>query len=194
MNSGDAIALEFRLAEATEIPILDRLISRSVYGLQSEFYSKAQMDGAVGTMFAVDSQLIRDGTYFVVEHGDKIVACGGWSRRETLSGGDKSKRGGDEALLDPKKDAARIRAFFVDPDYARRGIGSEILQRCEAAIVEAGFTRACIVATLAGEKLYERFGYSVVKRSKLALPNGEGLPVVEMAKGLLGAEPPASRS
>lgn len=174
--------IEFRLAEEKDIAFLERLISLSVYGLQAPFYSRAQMEGALGTVFAVDSQLIRDRTYFVAEDHHKIVGCGGWSRRKTRYGGDKSKENPEDALLDPKKDAARVRAFFVDPEYARRGIGSEIMRRCESAIVADGFTHAIIVATLPGEKLYERFGYSVIKRSEIPLPNRELLSVVEMAK------------
>jgi len=175
--------IEIRLAEERDIPYLEKLIPRSVYGLQAAFYSHAQMEGALlGSIFAVDSQLIRDGTYFVAEQDSKIVGYGGWSRRKTLYGGDKAKDGPEDALLDPRKDAARVRAFFIDPDYARRGIGSEIARRCEAALVAAGFSRAFIVATLPGEKLYERMGYSVAKRSEIALPNQESLPVVEMTK------------
>ena len=174
--------IEFRLTEEKDIPFLEKLIPLSAYGLQAAFYSSAQIEGALGTIFAVDSQLIRDRTYFVAEHDSKIVGCGGWSRRKTLYGGDKAKENSDDALLKPDKDAARVRAFFIDPDYARRGIGSEIMRRCESAIVAEGFSQACIVATLSGEKLYERFGYSVVKRSEIPLPNHELLPVVEMTK------------
>lgn len=172
-----------RLAEERDIPSLGKLIPRSVYGLQAAFYSHAQMEGALlGSIFAVDSQLIHDRTYFVAEHDSKIVGCGGWSKRKTLYGGDKAKDGPGDSLLDPREDAARVRAFFIDPDYARRGIGSEITRRCELALDSAGFSRAFIVATLPGEKLYERLGYSVVKRSEIALPNHEMLPVVEMTK------------
>jgi len=175
--------IEIRLAEERDIPVLDKFIPRSVYGLQAAFYSHAQMEGALlGGIFAVDSQLIRDGTYFVAEDENKIVGCGGWSRRKALYGGDKAKKGPEGALLDPREDAARIRAFFIDPDYARRGIGSEITRRCESALLAAGFSRAFIVATLPGEKLYERCGYSAIKRSEIVLPNHELLPVVEMAK------------
>ncbi len=174
--------MELRLAELTDIPLLEELIPRSVHGLQSSFYTPAQMEGALETVFAVDSQLIRDRTYFVAEHEGKIVACGGWSRRSALFGGDKSKPASGDPLLDPKTGAARIRAFFIDPAYARKGLGSEIMRRCESAIVAAGFSRVRIVATLPGEKLYERFGYSAVRRYKVPLPNAEKLAVVEMKK------------
>jgi len=174
--------MEFRLAELTDIPLLEELIPRSVYGLQSAFYTPAQMEGALGTVFAIDSQLIRDRTYFVAEHEGKIVACGGWSRRAALFGGDKTKPASGDPLLDPNTGAARIRAFFIDPDYARKGLGSEIMRRCESAIMTAGFSRVRIVATLPGEKLYERFGYSVVRRYKVPLPNADKLAVVEMKK------------
>jgi N-acetylglutamate synthase-like GNAT family acetyltransferase len=137
----------------------------------------------LGTIFGVDTQLIRDGTYFIAEAEGQVVGCGGWSRRETLFGGDRGKSGLDE-LLDPHRDAARVRAFFVRPDWARRGIGSAILRRCEAAAMAEGFQRLEIVATLTGELLYLRFGYHVVERFEIELKNGCSLPVVRMTKPL----------
>lgn len=139
------------------------------------------MEGALGTVFAVDSQLIRDGTYFVAEAEGDVVACGGWSQRKTLFGGDHAKTEEDR-LLDPQSDPARIRAFFVHPAWARRGIGSEIMRRSEAAALAAGFLTIEIVATLTGELLYRNFGYAVVERYDVPLKNGHRLPVVRMRK------------
>jgi len=177
--------IEFRLAEEGDVSLLEALISRSVYTLQAKFYSQAQMEGAVGTIFAVDTQLIRDRTYFVAECDGKIIGCGGWSKRKTLYGGDKAKESAEDALIDSETEPARVRAFFVDPDYARRGIGSEIVRRCESALVASGFSQAFIIATLPGEKLFGSLGYKVVKRSAINLLNHETLAVVEMAKTFL---------
>ena len=174
--------IEYRLATESDIPSLEKLIPLSVRGLQGPFYSPAQMESALEAIFTVDSQLIRDRTYFVAVHDDRIVGCGGWSRRKSFAGGDKTKSGGPEPLLNPKVDPARVRAFFIHPEYARRGISSEIVRLSESALVAAGFSEAFIVATLPGEKLYERFGYSVVRQTEMILPDGKPLPVVEMAK------------
>ena len=122
-----------RLAEAKDIPAIEALIPISVRALQILHYSTSQMEAAIGPIFGVDRQLIRDQTYFVVEDGLQLVGCGGWSRRRSLSGSDSLRRGEDEAL-DPDVDAARVRAFFVHPSWARRGIARSILQMCEVAI------------------------------------------------------------
>jgi N-acetylglutamate synthase-like GNAT family acetyltransferase len=172
-----------RLATDADIPALETLIPLSVRGLQADYYSPAQMDAALGPVFGVDRQLIRDGTYFVVEDAGQIVGCGGWSKRKTLYGGDRD-RAGEDAELNPQIDAARIRAFFVHPDWARRGIGRSILIHCEAAAVKAGFQKAELVATLTGEALYARFGYTVVERYEAPMRDELRLPVVRMAKQL----------
>jgi N-acetylglutamate synthase-like GNAT family acetyltransferase len=129
----------------------------------------------------VDRQLIRDGTYFVIERDGAILGCGGWSRRHSQYGGDRS-RSGEDAVLDPKQDAARVRAFFVHPSWARRGIGRSIMVACEEAIVHAGFRSVEIVATLAGEPLYAAFGYTVIERSEILLTDALRLPVVRMSR------------
>ena len=175
-----------RLACDTDIPVLEELIPLSVRRLQAATYSPAQMEAAIGPVFGVDRQLIRDGTYFVVESEGKVVGCGGWSRRKAVFGGDR-ERVGEDAALDPARDPARVRAFFVHPDYARRGIGRLILTRCEAAIRAAGFREAVMVATLAGEPLYAAFGYVVNERYEIALPGGLSLPAVRMGKRLSAA-------
>lgn len=172
-----------RLACEADIPILEQLIPFSVRRLQAATYSPAQMEAALGPVFGVDRQLIRDGTYFVVEHGEQIVGCGGWSRRKAVFGSDCGRKGEDESL-DPAQDPARIRAFFVHPDFARRGIGRMLLMRCEEAIRAAGFREAVMVATLAGEPLYAAFGYAVVERYEISLAGDLRLPAVRMAKAI----------
>ena len=172
-----------RLTSLEDIPALEKLIPLSVRALQAGFYSPAQMEAALGPVFGVDRQLIRDGTYFVVENDGVIVGCGGWSKRKTMYGGDRHRPGEDEAL-DSKRDSARIRAFFVHPDWARKGIGRSILLRCEADALAAGFTNAELVATLVGEPLYAKFGYAVMERYEAPMRDGLGLPVVRMAKRL----------
>jgi GNAT superfamily N-acetyltransferase len=172
-----------RLAREADVPAIEELIVLSVRALQAPYYSPAQMETALGTVFGTDKQLIRDGTYFVAESGGALIGCGGWSRRRSLYGGD-SGRENEDGLLDPRRDAARIRAFFVHPEWARRGIGRSIMIACEHAIIEAGFRTVEIVATLAGEPLYGSFGCAVEERYEIALAGGLGLPVVRMTKRL----------
>ena len=174
-------AWSIRLATADDIPALEVLIPLSVGTLQAAYYSAAQREAALGPVFGVDRQLIRDGTYFVATTGETLVGCGGWSRRDSHYGGD-SARAKEDGILDPARDPARIRAFFVHPDWARRGIGGAILLRCEEAIVAAGFRRAIMVATLAGVPLYARFGYVEEQRFEIAMRDGLRLPAVSMAK------------
>jgi GNAT superfamily N-acetyltransferase len=170
-----------RLAREEDIPKLESLIERSVRELQSPYYSTAQMDGALGTVFGVDRQLIRDQTYFVAEQEGELIGCGGWSKRESLFGSDAA-RAREDALLDPRHDAARIRAFFVHPRQARRGLGRAILLACEEAIRLARFRTAELVATLAGVDFYKAFGYNPGERYEVPLVNGLSLPVVKMTK------------
>jgi GNAT superfamily N-acetyltransferase len=176
----------FRTAVAEDIPALHALTELSVRVLQAADYSPEQLDGALGTYLGVDTQLVADGTYFVVEFtaGDRsrvLVGCGGWSRRKTLFGADH-RPGRDSAILDPKTDAAKVRAFFVHPEWARRGIGSSILQLCESAARAEGFTRFEMGATLTGVPLYLRWGYEEFERIDLPLANGESLRIVRMRK------------
>lgn len=170
-----------RLGREQDVPALEELIPVSSRSLQAPYYSAAQIEAALGLIFAVDRQLIRDGTYFVVEHNGSIVGCGGWSKRKSLYGGDRGRMA-EDALLDPQQDAARIRAFFVHPEWARRGVGKAILKACEEAIVAAQFSKADLVATLAGEPLYTAFGYNAVERYEISLADGLKLPVVRMTK------------
>ena len=170
-----------RLAREADAPILEELIRFSSRTLQASYYSAAQIEAALGPIFAVDHQLIRDGTYFVVEPENTIVACGGWSKRKAFYGGG-SARHAEESVLDQRFDAARIRAFFVHPTRARQGIGRAILGACEQAIQAAQFLRADLVATLAGEPLYAASGYAVEERYEIPLADGLMLPVVRMSK------------
>lgn len=170
-----------RLANEKDISALEQLIPLSVRALQAPYYSAAQMTAAIGPIFVVDRPLIRDGTYFVVEENGQIAGCGGWSKRKKVFGSSQEKPGDDE-LLDPANDAARIRAFFVHPHWARRGIGGAILQASEAAAIKTGFQKAELVATLAGEPLYAAHGYAVIRRYESPMSGGLNLPVVHMAK------------
>jgi GNAT superfamily N-acetyltransferase len=188
--------IRLRLAAPEDIPVLGALIEASVRGLQTEDYTPAQIEGALKTVFGVDSQLIADGTYIVAETEtgtgnpvgmantsscQMIVGCGGWSKRKTLYGSDHWT-GREDALLDPVRDAAKIRAFFIHPDWARRGVGSMILKACEDAARAAGFTRYEMGATLTGAKLFGAKGYVAVKPISIPLANGESLPVIHMEK------------
>lgn len=172
-----------RPARTSDIAAIAELLPPSIHGLQAATYSQAQREAAIGPVFGVDTRLIEDGTYFVVEAGGgELVGCGGWSFRRTPFGGDASAR--DDAVLDPETEAARIRAFFVHPGWARRGIGSLIMRHCEAEAVARGFRKLELTATLAGEPLYARHGFEALRRFDFALPGGEGLPLVLMEKRL----------
>jgi GNAT superfamily N-acetyltransferase len=173
-----------RLARDGDIPKLETLIEGSVRELQSAYYSAAQMHGALGSVFGVDRQLIRDKTYFVAEQDGAIIACGGWSKRESLFGSDAA-RAAEDALLDPIQDAARIRAFFVHPEHARHGLGRAILFACENAIRAALFRSIELVATLPGVPFYRAFNYKAGERYEVPLANGLSLPVVRMSKRLV---------
>lgn len=170
-----------RPATLDDRPELEGLIARSARGLSTDDYSDEQVEGALRGAFGVDTQLIRDGTYFVVLDAARIVGCGGWSRRRTLFGGDAhATRDAEE--LDPRTDAARIRAFFVDPDHARRGIGRQLLERCESEAVARGFRRFELMATLPGLKFYAAEGYVAAERVEHSLGNGVTIGFVPMSK------------
>jgi GNAT superfamily N-acetyltransferase len=188
--------IRIRQALTEEIPVLRELIEASVRGLQTEDYTPAQIEGALKTVFGVDSQLIADGTYLVAEAmpegtdraqrnnadaGPLIVGCGGWSKRKTLYGSDQWTAR-EDSLLDPLRDAAKIRAFFIHPAWARRGIGGMLLEACEVAARSAGFTRYEMGATLTGAKLFGVKGYVALQRIEIPLVNGESLPVLHMEK------------
>jgi GNAT superfamily N-acetyltransferase len=170
---------DLRLARHADIPELQALIAVSGRTLSEGFYTPAQADAITRHVFGVDTQLIDDQTYFVVDDGQRIVACGGWSMRRTLFGGDQAKSGPDP-LLDPRGESARIRAFFVDPGMARRGLGRQLMDACIAAARRAGFGTLELVSTLPGEPLYLACGFAVSQRFELDLPEGITVPVARM--------------
>ena len=174
-----------RLAHEDDAQELEALIELSVRCLLSRHYTTQQLAVALGPVFGLDRRLIADCTYFVVESGDGILACGGWSKRRAVYGGDRS-RAGEDTELSPAVDAARIRAFFVHPNWERRGLGRLLLRASEEAISAAGFSRIELVATLAGEPLYATHGYVVVERYDALLPDGSPLAVARMTKLLSG--------
>jgi GNAT superfamily N-acetyltransferase len=183
--------LRIRKATPADIPILTDLIYASVRALQADDYTEAQREGALKYVFGVDSQLVADGTYLVAEPAvldaavsadlPPIAGCGGWSKRKTLYGGDLYAHR-EDSLLDPARDAAKIRAFFIHPAWARRGVGTFILDACEQAANAAGFGRYEMGATLTGAKLFAARGYTAIKHIDLTMPNGEILPVIHMEK------------
>lgn len=175
--------LRIRAATEADIPGLTSLIRDSVLGLSDSDYSPAQLASALAHLFGVDSRLIEDGTYYVVEAADRPVACGGWSRRRTLFGGDRYADRSDDRL-DPATEAARIRAFFVRPEFARRGIGRLMMEECERAARESGVRRMELMATLTGIPLYERSGFRLLERVDLELPDGVAFPLARMAREL----------
>ncbi|MGZ3776149.1 MAG: GNAT family N-acetyltransferase [Mucilaginibacter sp.] len=172
-----------RLATFQDIPQLQQLIALSARGLSAGYYTQAETESAIKHVFGVDTQLVTDGTYFVIEEAGIIIACGGWSKRNTLFGGDQFKTEADP-LLDPQKDAARIRAFFVHPGYARRGVGQMLINACETAAIENGFNKMEMGATLPGVPFYARMGYTELEDIKLPLPDGEVMGIVRMWKEL----------
>ena len=180
-SSRTASVIGIRLARAADVSELRRLIDRSVRGLQAQDYTPAQIEGALASVYGVDSQLIADGTYFVAEVAEALVGCGGWSKRKTLYGGDQYA-GREDLLLDPKTDAAKIRAFFVHPEWSRRGIGTRLLEACESAATLAGFKRCEMGSTLTGVALYRAHGYVAFEHLEVPLTNGGYLPIVRMEK------------
>jgi GNAT superfamily N-acetyltransferase len=177
-----------RTAMAADLKAIRDLIAASVRELQHE-YSEGQREQALASVFTPDTQLIADHTYFVLEDSDgALAACGGWSWRKTLYGGDHYHASRDTGPLDPATDAAKIRAFFVHPGWARRGLGTRLLEACERAAWDAGFRRCEMGATLSGVPLYERHGYQRTAEILVDLPGGERLPVVRMEKVLARPE------
>lgn len=176
--------LSIRPAQPSDIPTLRLLIDASVRGLQTADYSPAQIEAALQKVFGVDTQLISDDTYLLAEtQQQEIVGCGGWSKRKTLYGGDVFAAR-EDSLLDPTKDAAKIRAFFVHPNWARRGIGTLILEACENAAMAAGFTRFEMGATLTGVPLYAACGYTALENLEVPMGGGLTLPIIRMEKRL----------
>jgi GNAT superfamily N-acetyltransferase len=186
--TGEERSYTIRVADEADIPVLRSLIELSVRVLQRGDYSDEQIEAALGTALGVDTQLIADGTYYTAEttlpSGDlQIVACGGWSKRKTLYGSDHGPYR-EHALLDPSVDAAKIRAFFVHPDWTRLGIATKILELCEEVAIAAGFHRFEMGATLTGVPMYLARGYTFIERIEVPIPNGLALPVVRLGKSI----------
>lgn len=172
-----------RLAHADDKAQLNELIRESGIGLAAGFYTEQQAEAITREVFGVDSALVEDGTYFAIEAHGMIVACGGWSRRATDFGGDQAKSGNDRPL-DPATEAARIRAFFVHPAMARRGLGAMLLEHCTRAAAKAGFRALELVSTMPGEPLYLRYGFTPLERIELALSGGVKVALTRMRKEL----------
>ena len=171
-----------RKADLRDIENLQKLIDVSARILGRSFYTGEQIEAALGSAWGVDTQLIRDETFFVVEiRPQEIAGCGGWSWRRTLFGAD-NQQGREASRLDPNKDPARIRAFFVHPNFARHGIGQRLLEHCEAEARASGFKSTELVATLPGEPFYRRFGYAQVERIAHPLKDGLTIEFVRMRK------------
>lgn len=175
--------MKVRLATPADVPAIAALIPVSARELSRGFYTEEQTEAAILHVFGPDTRLIADGTYFVAEEDDLLCGSGGWSKRRTLYGGDQMKAA-DDPLLDPRTDAARIRAFFVHPDFARRGVGRAILDACLDAARAAGFRRVELAATLPGIPFYRAFGFVEREALEAPMPGGSGLPVVRMEREL----------
>ncbi|PHY21785.1 GNAT family N-acetyltransferase [Caulobacter sp. BP25] len=180
--TASAIPLRLRLAKPEDMPVLSALMNRAIGDLLPAFLPPEGVTASYEVM-GLDTQLIADGTYFVVEDGGAIAGCGGWSRRATLFGGDHSA-GRDAALLDPAKDAARVRAMYTHPDHTRKGVGRLILDACEVAARAEGFTRAEMAATMGGVPLYRACGYVDIEPFEAETSSGYRVPLIRMGKAL----------
>jgi GNAT superfamily N-acetyltransferase len=167
----------------SEVSALNALIAASATELSRGYYTPPQVTSLITHVFGVDTQLLTDGTYYVIERDGRLAACGGWSGRRTLFGGDQAKDSSDP-LLDPATEPARIRAFFVHPAYARQGLGRKLLLHCEAEAKAAGFHRAELMATLPGEPLYRALGYHTLQSVIHPLPDGQRVDFVRMGRVL----------
>ena len=178
--------LKLRQAEPGDVPAITDVIAGSVRSLAKGIYDERQIELSIRSVFGVDHQLIADGTYFVAEGSEgQIAGCGGWSKRRTLYGASAYGESRDPEFLDPGVDAAKIRAFFVHPDFARQGIGSAILETCESEAKEAGFAAAEMMATLPGVPLYSARGYSGDERVQIPVGEGVEIECIRMRKNLL---------
>jgi GNAT superfamily N-acetyltransferase len=172
----------FRQATPEDIPALAALIALSARGLSVGEYAPAQVEAALKGAFGVDTGLIADGTYWMAEDAGAPIACGGWSKRKALFGAD-SYHGASSEQLDPETEPARIRAFFVHPDWARRGLGRALLEICEAEARAAGFKALELMATRPGLKLYQAFGY-VAREPRIYDLGGVEIDFIPMGKAL----------
>ena len=181
--TGHSLEPVLRAATGADLVELEELIATSAHGLSVGYYSAEQVASLLRFVFGADTQLISDGTYYVCESDGRLVAGGGWSKRRTLYGGDQMKEA-DDPLLDPATEPARIRAFFVHPDWARRGLGRRLFAACADAAHAAGFRTLALVATLPGEPLYEALGFLMSERFTIHLPDGVDVPVSHMSMAL----------
>ena len=171
-----------RLATPGDLPALGQLMDRAIARLQLGFLTPEQIEASRAFM-GIDTQLVTDGTYFIVEGGDRMVGCGGWSRRATLYGGDHSKELREPRVLDPATEPARVRAMYTDPDFARQGVGRLILGLCEQAAATEGFAAIELMATMSGEPLYRAAGYHAIGAAADAV-GGVTVPLLKMGKAL----------
>jgi GNAT superfamily N-acetyltransferase len=178
------VAIVLRKAAVGDIPQIEALIARSARALSADDYRASQIEGALRGAFGVDTQLLADQTYFVAEQDGQLVGCGGWSFRSTLFGGD-ARAGRDASTLDPRTQPAKIRAFFVDPASARRGIGSLLLERCEQEARTHGFSQVELMATLPGVRLYAARGYVGAAMVHFDVGCGETIEFIPMRKALV---------
>ena len=170
------------MAMLDDRPAIAEVIAASARGLSRDDYTEEQIESAIGTgVFGVDTQLIVDGTYYVAEIDGRMIGCGGWSRRRTLFGGDRFANRETEEL-DPGRDPAKIRAFFVHPEWSRRGIGKAILERCESDARAHGFRSLELMATLPGRRLYEAEGYVAEEETLYRMDDGVRIELVRMRK------------
>ena len=176
-----------RPAALADVGPLNVLIRESVLGLSSKDYSREQLESALRHLFGIDTRLIEDQTYYVVEEEGQPIACGGWSRRRTLFGGDQYANRSDNRL-DPASEAARIRAFFVHPGWARHGIATRLLEECARAARADGFRSLELMSTLPGRPFYARHGFRALEPVDLKLPDGVLFPLVRMSRDLAGTE------
>lgn len=172
-----------RVARLGDLETLRQVMNRSIAQLQSEFLTPEQV-AASHEVMGLDSQLLRDGTYFLVECGDRVAGCGGWSFRETLYGGDESIVTREPSIVDPAIGAAKIRAMYTNPDFTRRGIGGRIIKLCEEAARTAGYRQVELMATAAGVPLYESCGYTPKATLQFAQVDGVQVPLLQMGKAL----------
>ena len=178
------MAIVLRKATLDDVPRIEALIARSARGLSTADYRPSQIEGALRGAFGVDTQLLADQTYFVAEEDGRLVGCGGWSYRSTLFGSD-ARTDRDSSTLDPRTQAAKIRAFFIDPDSARRGIGSLLLEHCEQEARANGFARLELMATLPGVKLYAARGYIGADMVRFEVGGGASIVFIPLQQALI---------
>jgi GNAT superfamily N-acetyltransferase len=182
MSEPTTTASTLRQATLDDVPRLTRLVQASIRGFGASFYDDAQLRSSLEHLYGVDRQLIEDGTYFVIEEGDNVVAAGGWSYRRTTFGGDQFGAARDATQRDPRLEPAAIRAFYVHPERKRRGLGRRLHDACEAAAHAAGFRRLELLSTEMGAVFYRELGYTRGETERAELPDGVRIPIIHMVK------------